>query len=136
MIGLADSHLTHSDATTIDEYNVALDLVHVESWEREQALIHLFQHSTIRKADVKKLGLHLGVGWDKTQEIIDENSDTTMATVRTCCKWIEKCGDMNKVIAAKQLYKALQSIGHGRIARRLVHCSSTASTLSGKQTNM
>ena len=125
-----------TSASSLDEDNeeVDLQLVDVESSVREQALMNLFQHRAIKKADIKKLGLQLGVGLDQTQEIIDESSgDTTIATVRTCCKWIESHADnLTEAAAIDQLYQALHNIGHGRLARKLIY-RSRASTLAGKQ---
>ena len=101
--------------------------------ESEQTLWRLFQHATISEEDVMKLGLSLGVGWDITEEIIRSENSTQMAVVHTCRKWIEKLGHKNKVTAAKQLYEALQSINHGRIARQLINnCRNRTLTLSGK----
>lgn len=124
--------IASTSGSSIDESNL-VDLVFVDSGQREQLLIRLFEGNTITQEDIEELGVILGVGLDGTNDIISKNRSNTMAAVLTCCKWLEKDADkLDKKSAFKQLRSALQRINHGRIAERLIQLDrSRASTISG-----
>ena len=91
--------------------------------DTQRALVQLFQNSTLTEYDIKELGVLLEVGLNETKRIIINNSygKPYVAAIEVCSTWIKGHQELTKVTAATQLYKALRSIDHGRIAGNLIH---------------